>query len=240
MFDDFRPFEVLKLLRDGDVTLEEFRYLAMTHYWGPVDQFWIPLIKLGFIGIDFEPKQEQFEHLQSLQVSLTELAGYGRRSLVVNPCFGKPVQSDDGAELFVVMPFREDLKEIYDPHIRAVADRLGKSVSRADDFFNATTVLSDVWSSIANAELLVADCTGRNASVFYEVGIAHTIGKPVILIAQQEEDIPFDVQQFRCILYEQTADGLRTLERSLERAIVATSPSPKLTDELATLRRGQS
>ena len=242
MFDDFRPFELLKLIRDSGLTEEEFRHLSMTHYWGPADQFLLPLIKLGFLRHEagaFKANHELFENLQAIQVSLSELADYGRRSLVVTPFFGKPVHSNNAAEIFVVMPFKEELREVYDSHIRAVASRIDRTVSRADDFFTATTVLSDVWSAIWNAQLIIADCTGRNANVFYEVGIAHTVGKPVILLAQREEDIPFDVKHLRCILYEQTAEGLNALERALESAIVGTEPKQTLADELAELRQSK-
>jgi hypothetical protein len=59
-----------------------------------------------------------------------------------------------------------------------VAGRLGITSTRADDFFAANSIISDVWNAITDAKVLVADCTGRNPNVFYELGIAHTLGSP--------------------------------------------------------------
>ena len=112
MFDDFRPFELLKLIRDTGLAEEEFRHLSMTHYWGPANQFLLHLIKLGFLRHDagvLKANHEHFEHLQAIRISLSELADYGRRSLVVTPFFGKPVHSNNATEIFVVMPFKEEL-----------------------------------------------------------------------------------------------------------------------------------
>ena len=57
--------------------------------------------------------------------------------------------------------------------------------------------MADVWGAIKGAKVIVADCTDRDPNVFYEIGIAHVIGKPVILLSQTPEDVPFDVSQTR-------------------------------------------
>jgi hypothetical protein len=67
---------------------------------------------------------------------------------------------------------------------------------------------------------VVADITGRNPNVFYELGIAHTYGQRVVLLAQGTEDIPFDLQRFRHILYEDNSDGYKALERGLKGALL--------------------
>jgi hypothetical protein len=58
------------------------------------------------------------------------------------------------------------------------------TVKRVDDFFTAHHVMADVWRGIWGARAILADCTGRNPNVFYEIGVAHTIGRPVVLITQ--------------------------------------------------------
>lgn len=80
--------------------------------------------------------------------------------------------------------------------------------------------MNDIWKSICEARFLIADLTGRNANVFYELGIAHTVGKEAILIRQQEEArIPADIGHIRHIRYEDTAKGARELEKALSRHI---------------------
>ena len=75
--------------------------------------------------------------------------------------------------------------------------------------------MGDIWSAIFLAYCIIADCTGRNPNVFYEMGIAHTIGKRIILITQDEEDVPFDIRAIRFIKYEFTPRGMKQLERKL-------------------------
>jgi len=113
------------------------------------------------------------------------------------------------------MPFLKELKPVYDDHIRSTIQKMNLTVSRGDDFFTAKSVMSDIWNAINSCRIVIADCTGRNPNVFYEIGIAHTLGKPVILISQNKDDIPFDVQSIRYILYEFTPRGMSEFERKL-------------------------
>ena len=67
-----------------------------------------------------------------------------------------------------------------------------------------TSIIDDICNSILGADVVVADCTGQNPNVFYELGIAHTLGKDVILLTQSIDDIPFDISHLRFIEYENT------------------------------------
>jgi hypothetical protein len=75
--------------------------------------------------------------------------------------------------------------------------------------------MRDVWWSICQSKAVVADCTDKNPNVFYEIGLAHTIGKPVVLITQREADIPFDLRQIRYVAYDSSLDGIERLADSL-------------------------
>jgi len=157
---------------------------------------------------------------------LAELAelGQGSNAVVVKPIFGRPqVRAQAGAtDLFVVMPFREELGPIYEDHIKSVASSLELSVKRADDLFTAHAVTSDIWEEIWGARAIVADCTGRNPNVFYEIGLAHAVGKAVILITQDRGDVPFDIAHIRYIQYEYTPRGIRDFEQKLTRSLQVT------------------
>jgi hypothetical protein len=96
-----------------------------------------------------------------------------------------------------------------------VATELGLSIRRADDLFTAHSLMSDVWEGICGARALIADCTGRNPNVFYEIGLAHVVGKPLVLITQKSEDVPFDIAQFRYIQYDYTPPAMRVFEQRL-------------------------
>ena len=65
---------------------------------------------------------------------------------------------------------------------------------------------------IARSKVVVCDLTGRNANVFYETGIAHALGREVVLITQSEHDIPFDLAHHRYVKYLGNAEGARKPE----------------------------
>jgi hypothetical protein len=142
-------------------------------------------------------------------------------SMVVSPYFGLPHAGRDLVDVFVVMSFEKALEPVYTDHIAAVVARCGLKVARADNFFTARHVIEDVWGAIASSRAIIADCTGRNPNVFYEIGIAHTVGKPVILITQHEDDVPFDLRATRFIRYSYTPRGMAEFENSLKMTLSA-------------------
>lgn len=75
--------------------------------------------------------------------------------------------------------------------------------------------MDDVWQSLNESGIIIAEVSGRDANVMYEIGIAHAIGKKVVMIAQDAGDIPFDLQRHRFIVYDNTEDGLRKLKDKL-------------------------
>ena len=92
-------------------------------------------------------------------------------------------------------------------------------MKRGDDFFTAHHVIKDIWDAICGARIVIADCTGRNPNVFYEIGMAHTVGKAVILLTQNDEDVPFDLRQVRYIQYTYTPPGMKEFEKKLAETI---------------------
>lgn len=83
----------------------------------------------------------------------------------------------------------------------------------------AQSVVQDIWTAIVSARLIVVDCTDRNPNVFYEIGLAHTIGKPTILLTQRAEDIPFDLRHLRCIDYQLTPRGMKEFETKFKQTV---------------------
>ena len=165
---------------------------------------------------------EQWLRTQSaLDLSLKDLAEFSKlRSIIVNPSFGRPESSKNSSAIFVVMPFQPELQPVYEDHIAAVSGRLNLTVSRADDFSGSHAIMQDVWNAMAGSEIVIADCTGKNPNVFYEIGIAHTLGRPVILITQSPGDVPFDLRHLRYIGYTLTPRGMKLFEESLQQTLV--------------------
>ena len=163
----------------------------------------------------------QWSSLQAaLEINLADLANLQPRvSMVVRPHFGAPNRTKVTNDIFVLMPFASDLKPIYDDHIASVCRSLSLTFARSDDLFSTRSVMHDIWDSVCAARMLIADCTGRNPNVFYEIGLAHALGKPVILTTQDASDVPFDVGYLRYIEYEYTPRGMIEFEQNLKSTI---------------------
>ncbi len=157
-----------------------------------------------------------------LDISLSEMAKVDPdKSMFIQPRFGRPRPNlhEEQLDLFVLMPFNPGMRGVYEDHIKNVAASLSLKVARADDFFTAHVVMQDIWTAICRSRIIIADCTSRNPNVFYEIGIAHTVGKPVVLITQSNEDVPFDLRSIRYIPYEYTPPGMRKFEDDLANTI---------------------
>jgi len=143
----------------------------------------------------------------------------------VNPIFGPAAYSIDNSLVFVLMPFDDDLTDIYQNIVKPLIETPSYNLKckRADDFKTNKTIIQDIWKAICESKIIIADLTRLNANVMYELGIAHTIGKETILIyqASDEEDIkfPFDLAHIRRIEYENNAIGGRKLESELKATI---------------------
>lgn len=214
-----RPFELLKLIRDGFIRNRRDLRIPDSRFNKFIYQFEAQLAHLGLIEIDEDGNLKTTallaEFSSALNLSLTQLSSYHENSVICSPIFGFPTKPPLESEVLVLMPFTNEMRPVYDDHIKAVASELGLSTARADDFFTADSIVGDIWNAINSCRVIVADCTGRNPNVFYEIGIAHTLGKPVILIAQTTNDIPFDVRHIRTIVYEFKPRGMQEFEAAL-------------------------
>jgi hypothetical protein len=112
----------------------------------------------------------------------------------------------DPALASAMMPFAAGFTPVYQC-IQQAAENAGLRCRRADDIWENPSVIQDVVSLIDRSRVVVCDCSGRNPNVFYEVGIAHTLGREVILITQSADDIPFDLRHLRYISYLNNGEG---------------------------------
>lgn len=111
------------------------------------------------------------------------------------------VKSSDSC--FVMMPFAAPLGAYYDKIYKPAIEKAGLIPIRADnEIFGTGKIIDQIWSGINSARVLVAELTTRNPNVFYELGLAHALKKPVVLVSSNEDDVPFDLHHIRVIYYD--------------------------------------
>jgi len=102
---------------------------------------------------------------------------------------------------FVIMPFHDPFNEYYTEIILPAGQKAGFMVQRADDIMGPGAFMQDVVNRMRDATVVLAELTGRNPNVFYELGLAHAWGKPVIMITQNKKDVPADLLGLKWISY---------------------------------------
>ena len=105
------------------------------------------------------------------------------------------------------MPFHKSFLKTYET-INYACKKAGYECCRSDMPYNPGNILRQIISLIAESQLIIAVLDGKNPNVFYEIGIAHSIGKTVILIANMAKvnDIPFNLRSDRLLLYSNPGD----------------------------------
>lgn len=126
---------------------------------------------------------------------------------------------EDSKLCFVLMPFENKFKLVYNKGIKPAIRKARLNPKRADEIFDVQPVVQDIWEYINKSPLIVADLTDRNPNVFYEVGLSHAIPKRLIILTQKKEDVPFDLQHIRWIRYKNTVTGRKELSRKLFQTI---------------------
>ena len=127
----------------------------------------------------------------------------GQKGLFILPSFPPFEGESDPKFVFLLMPFSEKWSDDVQLLIKTVGEKHKLNVIRADDIFGPRQIINDIWQSINKAGIIIADISVHNANVFYELGIAHTLGKEVILTRKKDgERSPFDISSWRYIEYE--------------------------------------
>ncbi len=183
---------------------------------------------VGLIIVQYKKKKISYfqPHIELLTETCKYLIEYSQylyqrrtNSMVVNPIFKSRDTKVEDKTAFVLMPFTTDWSDrIWKKMIRPTIEGLGLKALRADDLYGQD-IMEDVWENIVKSHVIIADITGRNPNVFYELGIAHTLGKRFILLTQDINDIPFDLNRYRCIVYQDNYDGYELLTKRLKAAI---------------------
>jgi chaperonin GroEL len=133
--------------------------------------------------------------------------------------------SIDSDLVFVIMPFGGKFDGYYEQLIKPVVGDFGKRARRSDEIYGTGVIVADIWEHIWRAQAVIADVTGKNPNVNYELGLCHALGVPTILVTQSIEDVPFDYRHRRCITYDTALVGWETkLKTDLKLTLEAVFP----------------
>lgn len=155
----------------------------------------------------------------------------------VNPVFAGRGFPPNDKLCFVLIPLNDPFTSIFEHNIKPVAEKCGLTAIKADDILSNQPIMEDVWALLNQARLVIADLSYSNPNVFYELGIAHTLGKEVIMIAQDFTEAPFDVQHIRYINYQYPSKA-KEFESELEGTIKQVLKNPSTQIRIETTRVG--
>ncbi|GAB2885261.1 hypothetical protein [Paralcaligenes ginsengisoli] len=194
--------EVYGHYRGENLPDSQFFHNALTDTFAiPADKvlefqdIFIESLKAAELLVDTEGKLRILDVSQGSNVS-------GARSPTLKK-LEKSVKIDAGDTCFVMMPFASPLGDYYAKIYKPAIEKAGLRPVRADaEIFGTGKIIEQIWAGINAAKVLVAELTTRNPNVFYELGLAHALEKPVVLVSSNEADIPFDLKHIRVIYYD--------------------------------------
>lgn len=180
--------------------------LNRTH-WAVKDVDLAPFLQRnGIAGLDRADNEVANEPFDQLPVA---------EPIPIRPAvFRIPQAPADPTLVAVMMPFNPEFEPML-AQVTQACRELGLTCLTAGQVWENEEIIQDIFSLIYRARIVLCDFTGQNANVFYEAGIAHTLGKPLIPIAQNVADLPFDLRHHRAAVYENTEDGLARLVAQL-------------------------
>jgi hypothetical protein len=162
------------------------------------------------------------EHVLEAPIANAQLGlcGWGHDGVLFT---NTSVSQENLGKIFVVMKFSDPYEELYRDVIQPVSEKFGLQAYHAGEVFGPGVILDDIVRGIIEAKIVIVEITpsNENENVFYELGYAHALGKPTILLAERAKELPFDVKGYRCLFYDNSIGGKRKVEEALEKHLEA-------------------
>lgn len=189
---------------------------------------------------EFKRKKEFIDiHHKGLSKYFQDLKN--NRLISVNPAIFNEREFDTKKDrVFVLMPYGnkkwytvdKDTKQLrtekynFDKPFRMIIaptiESMGLNCKRADSIFATIPFMEKIWCQINESLLIIADLTSSNPNVLYELGVAHTLGKPIIMMTQDECYVPTDLKAIDYIRYDRDIGSEEELQKQLKKAITHT------------------
>jgi hypothetical protein len=126
-----------------------------------------------------------------------------------------PVKGERSWHIAYLAPHNKEFDAIFSAHIAPLAAQNSLDLIRLPPVYGKHKSINGIMKTIYEAAILIADVSGKDPNVLYVLGMAHLIGKPLVILSQDPADIPVDLKKDRQIIYENTADGLKTISHYL-------------------------
>lgn len=123
---------------------------------------------------------------------------------------------------FIIMPFEDEIaNDVYELCTKPICREFNIKANRADEIFTTNPVIDDVINEIKEATVIIADISGKNSNVFYELGMSHMLKKSQTIMITHEPfgNLPFDIVHFRIIKYENSITGKSEYEKQLTKTL---------------------
>lgn len=171
---------------------------------------------VDLLQILLEQKLIKKSDLQLLKQSSTGETKKSKTAQILPSVFKIPNKPIDQNLISVMMSFDKSFNIVF-KSIQMACSNVNPNLEckRADNIWEETEIIQDIFSLIYRSKIVICDFTAKNPNVFYETGIAHTLGKHVIPITQNDEDVPFDLKHHRFIKYEYSKEGLVDLKNKI-------------------------
>lgn len=129
---------------------------------------------------------------------------------------------------FVIMPGAKSFNLIFEDALLPAIEACNLAAVRGTEILMDGEIPGQIRKGIADSLVCIADLSGLNRNVVYEVALAHAQNKPVILVTQDSpESLPFDLRHFRIIKYTHTPEGRQQLQNNLSESLKAIIGAPE-------------
>jgi len=147
----------------------------------------------------------RWEDVNHLLLEVSKKQNINEKSFLVNFNIDRSSIKEDGRLVFVLMPFNPEFDSVY-TSIKDACSRSGLSCERGDETHKSGGILKYILERMLAARVVIAVLDGRNPNVYYELGLAHALGKKVVMVAKDVGDLSFDVSSSRAFFYKSTDD----------------------------------
>lgn len=128
---------------------------------------------------------------------------------------------------FVISPFGDPFDDYYEKVYKPAIEGANLEAERGDEVYGTGAIIDDIFNSIIESAVILCEVTGKNPNVNYELGIAHALRKPAIIITQNINDVPFDYRHLRVVTYDQKkVDWSQQLRQAISKTILAVLADP--------------